>query len=55
MGTYRDGYTKGIAFVARYQSYPKLVLVYARYHMKRYNQTPSDAGFIDAINLAFGA
>lgn len=52
---YLAGWTAGALFVQRYQHVPKLLLHYAKWHMKRYRQTDNDRGFVDAINSAFGA
>jgi hypothetical protein len=51
---YLAGFKTGTLFVERYIDYPKLVLVYAKYHARRYRQTANDEGFIDAILLAYG-
>jgi hypothetical protein len=52
---YLAGWKNGVAFVERYRAYPKLVLQYAKWHVGRYRQRPSDDGFVDACNAAFGA
>ncbi len=58
--TYLDGYSHGIQFVARMcgrykRNAGRACLAYVRWHLKRYNQTDSDRGFVDAVLLACGA
>jgi hypothetical protein len=52
---YLDGYRAGLKFVEQHEGHEMMVMKYALFHVKRYRQTKNDAGFIDAILLAFGA
>ena len=52
---YLAGWTAGTLFVQRYSYTPKLLLQYAKWHLKHYRTTDNDRGFVDAINSSFGA
>jgi hypothetical protein len=53
MDDYMAGYLLGVKFLARYRHCPRVILQYAKWHMKRYRQTDNDAGFVDALLEAY--